>query len=228
MAWVPLESNPEVMTKFAHQLGVPKKWGFVDVYGTDPVMLALVPKPVLALILLYPLSSKTSEYDAEEAKKIEESGQKVSSTVYHLKQCVSNACGTVALVHSIANNTDEIQLEDGFMKKFIADSLDCSFEDRGQLLIKEGQGIGEAHEKMAQEGQTAAPPVDQPVYHHFVAFVHKDGSLYELDGSRPTPINHGPSTKETLLEDAAEVCKAYMSRVPKEVRFTMVALVPNE
>lgn len=26
--------------------------------------------------------------------------------VYHMKQYISNACGTIALVHSIANNLD--------------------------------------------------------------------------------------------------------------------------
>jgi len=226
MAWIPLESNPEVMTKFAHQLGVPKEWGFVDVYGTDPELLAIVPKPVLALILLYPLSSKTAEYDAQEETKIKESGQDVSNSVYHLKQCVSNACGTVALIHSIANNTDQIKMETGFLKKFIEDSLNRTFEERGELLISEEQGIGDTHEKMAQEGQTKVPSDSEPVFHHFVAFVHKDGALYELDGRKPVPINHGPTSKDTLLEDAAEVCTSYMDRDPVEVRFTMVALVP--
>lgn len=29
---------------------------------------------------------------------------------------------------------------------------------------------------------------------HFAAFVEKDGSLYELDGRKPFPINHGKCT----------------------------------
>lgn len=37
---------------------------------------------------------------------------------------------------------------------------------------------------------------------HFVCFVVKDGHLYELDGRKHAPINHGPSTPETLLQDA--------------------------
>lgn len=48
------------------------------------------------------------------------------------------------------------------------------------------------------------------------------------DGRKPIPINHGPTTPETLLNDAARVCKEYMERDPAEVRFTAVALTANE
>ena len=50
---------------------------------------------------------------------------------------------------------------------------------------------------MAQEGQSA---VVQDVNTHFVAFVEKEGQLYELDGRKATPINHGPTSAATLLK----------------------------
>lgn len=60
--------------------------------------------------------------------------------------------------------------------------------------------------------------------YHFIAFVHKDGNLYELDGRKEFPINHGPSSDDTFLNDAAEACRKYMSRDPGNVNFTIVAL----
>lgn len=51
-----------------------------------------------------------------------------------------------------------------------------------------------------------------------------------LDGRKPYPINHGASSKDTLLEDACRVVKEFMARDPEEVRFTIVALAatPSE
>ena len=63
------------------------------------------------------------------------------------------------------------------------------------------------------------------MYHHFVAFVHKDDFLdIELDGRKSAPINHGSTILKTLLDDVARVCKKYMEHDPNEVRFTAVAL----
>ncbi|XP_044014690.1 ubiquitin carboxyl-terminal hydrolase isozyme L3 [Aphidius gifuensis] len=229
MSLVPLESNPEVMTKFIHQLGVSSKWCLTDVYGTDPELLAMVPQPLQALILLYPYTDKAQAYDNEVVEKLKNDGQKVSPNVFHMQQCVSNACGTVALIHSVANNLDVIEIEDGMLKTFLEKAKDLSFEEKGQLLVDTAvSGIMEAHEQLAQEGQTEAPDENAPVYHHFVAFVEKDGSLYELDGRKPFPINYGPTTKDKLLENATKVCSEYMARDPGEVRFTMIALTSSE
>lgn len=48
-------------------------------------------------------------------------------------------------------------------------------------------------QEAAQQGVTAAPSADEEVDLHFIAFVHRDGCLYELDGRKAGPINHGAS-----------------------------------
>lgn len=53
---------------------------------------------------------------------------------------------------------------------------------------------------------------------------HVDGHLYELDGRKAFPINHGATTPSTLLVDACTVIKQFMDRDPGEMRFTIVAL----
>ncbi len=60
--------------------------------------------------------------------------------------------------------------------------------------------IEEAHTVVAQEGQSVVPNLDDDVNTHFVAFSHVDGSLYELDGRKEAPINHGPCSAESLLQ----------------------------
>ena len=61
--WVPLESNPDMLNKFAHGLGLPENYGFVDVYGIDEDLLAFVPSPRLGVTLLFDFNSeKTKEF----------------------------------------------------------------------------------------------------------------------------------------------------------------------
>ncbi|KYN16016.1 Ubiquitin carboxyl-terminal hydrolase isozyme L3 [Trachymyrmex cornetzi] len=207
------------MAKFLHKLGIPKKWSILFAYGLESELLTIIPRPVLAIILLYPISLKI--------EKAKDSKNDTAESVYHIKQSISNTCGTIALLHNVANNLDVIQLEDGFFKKFLEETKGLSYIERGERLEKT-QDIIDTHMEFAQEGQTEASAEDVEVYHHFVAFVHKDGSLYELDGRKSAPINHGSTTLETFLDDAARVCMEYMEHDPNEVRFTVVALAANE
>lgn len=223
---VPIESNPEVMNKFLQKLGVPSNWSIVDVMGLDSEMLSWVPRPTISVMLLFPVSAAYEDHKKKEESEILAKGQEVSSDIFYMKQNVSNACGTVALVHSVANNYDKIQLSDGPMKKFIEEAKPLDAAARGTLFAKT-EGIINAHKELAQEGQTNTPSAEEPVDHHFVAFVHKNGALYELDGRKAFPINHGPTTPDNLLEDAAKICKEFMARDPNEVRFTVMALAAS-
>ncbi|XP_073252388.1 ubiquitin carboxyl-terminal hydrolase isozyme L3-like isoform X2 [Porites lutea] len=197
--WLPLESNPDVMNKFVNNLGLKPSWSFVDVFGLDPELLAIIPQPACALLLLFPTSDKYQEFKKEQEDKVLKNGQEVSPNVYFMKQTIGNACGTVAIIHSIANNTDVLQLEEGFLKRFIESTKSLSPEEKGAKLESD-ENISEAHEACAQEGQTETPSAEDHVDLHFVAIVHKDGSLYELDGRKSFPINHGKTSKDTFLK----------------------------
>ncbi|XP_041975387.1 ubiquitin carboxyl-terminal hydrolase isozyme L3 [Aricia agestis] len=220
---IPLESNPDVMNKFLQKLGVPAKWNITDIMGLDPELLVFVPRPVLSVTLLFPVSEAYEEHKKKEEADILSKGQTVSNNLFYMKQNVRNACGTIALVHGVANNTDRIQLSDGILKDFLNEAKPLDPAARGKLF-ENCAGIVNTHKELALEGQTNTPSAEDPVNHHFITFVHRDGALYELDGNKAFPINHGPTTEDSLLEDAAKVCKEFMARDPTEVRFTVVAL----
>lgn len=224
---IPLESNPDVINKFMANLGVPAHWQVTDVYGLDEDSLAIIPQPVLALILLFPTPDMDEDHLAKE--KLVSAGQvdEITPKVYYMKQYLNNACGTVALIHSIANNLDNINLQEGCLKQFLDKTSNSSPEERGKLLEND-QGIVEAHKAIAREGQTAAPEEDEEVDHHFVAFVSRNGHLYELDGARRLfPVDHGPTSPEKFLSDAARVVKEFIAKDPNNLRFTVMALAPS-
>uniref|UniRef100_A0A3P8S236 Ubiquitin carboxyl-terminal hydrolase n=1 Tax=Amphiprion percula TaxID=161767 RepID=A0A3P8S236_AMPPE len=205
--WLPLESNPEVRI-FVSCLGMKSTWQFGDVYGLDPELLSMVPRPVCAVLLLFPVTEKYEAFKQEEEEKLKDKRQDVSPDVYFIKQTIGNACGTIGLIHAVANNQGHLEFEpDSPLKKFLEQTSKMTPEERATFLEKD-----------------EAPSLDEKVNLHFIAFVNVGGHLYELDGRKPFPIVHGKTSEDTFLEDAVEVCKIFMARDPQEVRFTIIAL----
>uniref|UniRef100_A0A3B4AUA4 Ubiquitin carboxyl-terminal hydrolase n=1 Tax=Periophthalmus magnuspinnatus TaxID=409849 RepID=A0A3B4AUA4_9GOBI len=199
MEWTPMEINPEMMDK----LGVGGNWSFVDVLGLEGDQLSAVPKPCCALMLLFPLTQQHESFRQKQADKVA-----AGSEVYFLKQSVGNSCGTIALLHSVGNNKDKMTFS-----KYITGQ-------RGFVLFL--QAIKEAHNDIAAEGR-CVPEADK-VNFHFIAFVNVNGQLYEFDGRMDGAVNHGDTTDDTFVMDAAKVCLGFMKREKDEVRFSAVAL----
>ncbi|KAL6985914.1 Ubiquitin carboxyl-terminal hydrolase 3 [Sarracenia purpurea var. burkii] len=105
--WLPLEANPDIMNQFLWGLGLPKDEAeCYDVYGLDEEILEMVPKPVLAVLFLHPITIQS-----EEERILQDSVNKEpNSGVYFMKQTVGNACGTIGLLHAVGNVTSEIKL----------------------------------------------------------------------------------------------------------------------
>lgn len=149
--WLPLEANPEVMNHFCGILGLDTtQHSFSDVYGLDPDMLGFIPGPVRAILLLFPTGAQAEHFKEEEQQRIEQEGQILSQKVYFMKQNIGNACGTIALLHSIFNNMDRLKINNGsFLSRFYELSIEMTPFERAELLEnpKEGQpDIEKAHE----------------------------------------------------------------------------------
>ena len=50
-----------VMNSFLREMGVPADWEINDVYGLEEELLDMLPKPVLALLLLFPINDKAGQ-----------------------------------------------------------------------------------------------------------------------------------------------------------------------
>ncbi|KAG5592794.1 hypothetical protein H5410_043308 [Solanum commersonii] len=227
--WLPLEANPDVMNQFLWSRGVPPdEVECYDVYGLDEELLEMVPKPVLAVLFLYPL---TSQSEAERVQQDSETKvQDPTSTIYFMKQTVGNACGTIGLLHAIGNITSEIKLDEGsFLDKFFKSTACMDPMERISMRIKCSvlhslkviEIIEVAHSVAATAGDTEVPVnVDT----HFICFTCVDGQLYELDGRKSRPISHGASTPSSLLQDAAKVIQKMMQKNPDTMNFNVIAI----
>ena len=49
-----------------------------------------------------------------------------------MHQTIGNACGTVAMIHAVANT--QVQLDDGFLKTFLEATKDLSPAERAKFL----------------------------------------------------------------------------------------------
>jgi len=45
-----LESNPEVLTNYMRQIGMPNKWAVCEVFGFDEEFQSFIPPPVVGVI----------------------------------------------------------------------------------------------------------------------------------------------------------------------------------
>ncbi|KAK3029827.1 hypothetical protein RJ639_038261 [Escallonia herrerae] len=216
--WLPLEANPDVMNQFLWGLGLPETEAeCYDVYGLDEELLEMVPKPVLAVLFLYPLTSQS-----EEERILQDGLNKESSSgVYFMRQTVGNACGTVGLLHAVGNVTSEINLLEGsFLDRFFKSTASMDPMERAVFLEKDSE-MEVAHSVAATAGETEA---SDDVDTHFICFTSVNGQLYELDGRRSAPITHGASSPSTLLQDAAKVMQGMIQKNPDSVKFNVIAL----
>lgn len=223
LRWQPLEANPLVMTKYAQSIGLSPEWAFTDVYSLE--LLDMVPRPCCAFILLFPISENYRNFCNDENARMMQNPTPPNEKVFFMKQTIGNACGTIGLIHSVANNCHR----EGFVQE--GSVLDSFFKATDKLPPKErgeylehDKGICDAHETSANEGQSRAVGANEDVDLHFVAIVNVNGNVYELDGRKDSPILHGKCTEDDFMIAAADVCKKFMERDPEEARFSIIAL----
>ncbi|KAM4054234.1 ubiquitin carboxyl-terminal hydrolase isozyme L1 isoform 2-T2 [Anomaloglossus baeobatrachus] len=207
--------------KLLMKVGVLPTYKFVDVLGFEKDYLKSFSHEVCAVLLLFP---HTEQHDAFRKNQHDEhKGKEPDASIYFIKQTIENSCGIVGLIHAAASNKDKLKFDaDSALKKFLDKSADASPDDRAKILEK-NEALCAAHNAIAAEGHCR--PNEDGVHFHLVVLTAVGGNLYELDGLTSKPIDHGATSKGTLLEDAGKICKQFTERECGDVRFSSVALV---
>ncbi|KAI0903980.1 putative ubiquitin carboxyl-terminal hydrolase [Ustulina deusta] len=229
-AFIPLEANPELMTALLRKLGLSSALQVHDVYSiTEPELLAFIPRPALALLLVFPVSATyESSRLAEDAGVDEYAGKGPEEPVMWWKQTIRNACGLMGLLHAVSNGPAKGFIEqDTPLSTLLSQSIPLAPTQRSALL-EQTPALATAHHEAASQGQTVAPDAEDDVDLHYVCFVKTDdGTLWELDGRRKGPIARGQlATDEDVLSEKALLWGPlkFLERGGGDMRFSCVAL----
>ncbi|CAD7944736.1 unnamed protein product [Amoebophrya sp. A120] len=109
-SWPPLECNPEAFSELARKWGLRPECAFVDVLGLEPELLAMVPRPVHAVIVLFP--TDCAELERFRREELPAHVDYDWDEVFYMHQHIGNACGTWALGHALLNTMQEKDLLD--------------------------------------------------------------------------------------------------------------------
>ncbi|KAH7389840.1 hypothetical protein BKA66DRAFT_459908 [Pyrenochaeta sp. MPI-SDFR-AT-0127] len=233
-----LENNPEVMNQLARDLGLDHTLSFYDIYSlTDADLLAFIPRPVFALLVIIPLTPTWHEArEAEDKDKPEYAGKGEDEPVIWFKQTIGNACGSIGLVHCLLNSEASKHLRPSSeIARIRDDALPKSMLERAKVL-EDSNEFERLHAEAVKLGDTSAPTPTSDAHtgQHFVAFVKaKDGHLWELEGSRKGPLDRGAlkEDEDVLSPVALEKGLGRLMRIESEkggdLRFSAIALASS-
>ncbi|KAH0839089.1 Ubiquitin carboxyl-terminal hydrolase isozyme L3 [Fonsecaea pedrosoi] len=235
--FIPLENNPEVMTRLAHRLGLSPAFSFHDAYSlTDPDLLAFLPRPASALLFTYPTSATAEAYyNRSNEAEAGYDGSGPGEPVMFYRQTIHHACGLIGLLHCTTNGTAADFIQEGSdLDKLIKDTTPLKPVERAQFL-HDSEMLEIAHAAAAQSGDSTAPPLGEDPGHAFIAFVKgKDGHLWELEGRRKGPVDLGVLEEdEDVLSDKAlslgpfPFLKREEEAGSGDVRFSCTVLAPS-
>jgi ubiquitin carboxyl-terminal hydrolase L3 len=238
--WLRLVNDPSILNSYIDKLGFDTSlYELTDVLSPESWAQAMIPQPVAAVIMFYPLTDVQLEHHRMEHVS------PASDDVWFIKEHIENACGTIALLHALLNlpvllRTVVIR-PDSWLHSFNRDCpVSLSPATKSERL--EGDSTIKMLHDMAARDESNQASLDNfndevdthyvALVHdnnrgHYVALVHVNGGLYELDGRKEGPIRHCDTTQETLLKDACKVVENFMKHDPHEMRFSILALVPK-
>jgi len=230
------ENNPDVMNKLAARLGLSSELQFYDVYSLDELeLLADIPRPVLALLVIIPLTPAWDQSrKAEDANKEPYTGFGPDEPVIWFKQTIGHACGSIGVLHSVINGPAVNFIKpNSDLEEIRSLAIPLDMTKRAEMLYN-SKPFELAHKLVEQAGDSAADLTGEHEGGHFVSFVKSGGKLWELEGSRMGPLERGSlSDDEDVLSPRAldmgikRIIKLNAEGGEKGLLFSCIALARN-
>ncbi|KAL1440251.1 hypothetical protein MTO96_009556 [Rhipicephalus appendiculatus] len=224
--WLELESDPGLFTLLLEDFGV-KGVQVDEIYDLQKS----IEGPVYGFIFLFKwIEERRSRRKVvvQEEKFVEK--EEIVNSIFFAHQIVPNSCATHSLL-SILLNCSKIYLGSTLTRlKEYTRNMDP--ENKGYAIGNTPE-LARAHNTHAkpeprqpQEKPHGVPMGRTMEAFHFVSYVPIDGRLYELDGLKPYPIDHGPWLPS---EDWTDKFRMVITERlgGGDIRFNLMAVVPD-
>ncbi|XP_028303912.1 ubiquitin carboxyl-terminal hydrolase BAP1 isoform X2 [Gouania willdenowi] len=232
--WLELESDPGLFTLLVEDFGV-KGVQVEEIYDLQ----SKCQSPVYGFIFLFKWieerrSRRKVNTLVDETSVIDE---EIVNDMFFAHQLIPNSCATHALL-SVLLNCGGVQLGTT-LSRIKAFTKGFSPESKG-YAIGNAPELARAHNSHARpeprhlpEKQNGISAVRTMEAFHFVSYVPIKDRLFELDGLKAYPIDHGPWGEEEEWTDKAR--RVIMERIGlatagepyHDIRFNLMAVVPD-
>lgn len=218
--WCLIESDPGVFTELIKGFGV-EGVQVEEIYNLDVSAFDNI-KPVHGLIFLFKWRQE-KEFDGTPVQDSR------LDNIFFAKQVINNACATQALISILLNAShDDVNIGSTLSEfKEFASAFDPATKG---LTLNNSEVIRTVHNSFSRQQmfefdeKTSKKEEDS---FHFVSYVPIDGRLYELDGLKEYPLDHGPTGEDWLAAAKPVIEKRILRYTAGEIHFNLLALVSD-
>ena len=227
--WFELESDPGLFTLLLEDFGV-KDVAVEEVYDISEKPSG----PVYGFVFLFRWNGKGRRRKGTLAEDTYVDKPSIVNNMFFANQVMPNSCATHALL-SVLLNCDGIELGPRLteMKEFCR-GLDP--ETKG-YTIASSLHLARSHNRYATSSQPSGKKQSQqrPIFagriyeadtFHYVSYVPIGDRLFELDGLKPGPIDHGPwGNHEEWTDLFLRVISDRIADANSDIHFSLMAVV---
>ncbi|GBP23249.1 Ubiquitin carboxyl-terminal hydrolase calypso [Eumeta japonica] len=231
--WLELESDPGLFTLLLEDFGV-KGVQVEEIYDLHKPLES----PVYGFIFLFRwIEERRSRRKFVEQIESFVRDEDTINNIFFAQQMVPNSCATHALL-SILLNCPNLHLGET-LSRLKHHTLGMNPENKGWAIgntpelacAHNSHAIPQARKKTDKNAGVPTGRFTGEAY-HFVSFVPINGHLFELDGLKPFPTDHGPwAPDEDWTDKFRRVMAERLGRDAGEqvhdIRFNLMAVVPD-
>ena len=189
-----LESDPGLFTLLLEDFGV-KSVQVEEIYDLQKQMEG----PVYGFIFLFRwIEERRARRKIVDTSEIYVKDEETVNNIFFAQQVVPNSCATHALM-SVLLNCPDLHLGDT-LSRLKAHTKGMCPENKGWAIgntpelacAHNSHAMSQAKRRLDRNCGVVSTGRFTGEAFHFVSFVPINGHLYELDGLKPFPMNHGP------------------------------------